>query len=447
MGKKLGLSFIVLVIAGCLLLSAGLIAGAYFLLKSQKNYTPPVSTAGPVLTVEQQMDQIQQEVLATRGLALKNDLKRDLLSPADLEQKVVTEFFKDYTAEDAKDDAVVLSTFGLLEPGFDLIQFYKELYSEQIAGYYDSETKEMYVISGGAFGGTERMTYSHEFTHVLQDQTWDLENGLKLNTDYCKNETEYCAAVTALIEGDASLSEQKWFFKNGTDQDRQEITQFQQSYSSPVYDSAPEYMKQDFLFPYIQGQKFVESLFNKGSWQAVDAAYTALPVSTEQILHPEKYPEDVPVKVEMPDFTPLLGGDWREIDRNVMGEWYSSLVLSYGRSASFRLDTTTSETAAAGWGGDTYVEYSSQSDGKTLMVWHSIWDTANDADEFFTASVDYAKMRWGIPSAQSETSVNWDSASDGAILMRKKGSDVLWVIGSDKTLTDLALNQLPEFGN
>jgi len=47
----------------------------------------------------------------------------------------------------------------------------------------------------------------------------------------------------------------------------------------------------------------------------VDAAYADVPVSTEQILHPERYPDDRPASVELADFTHLLGDGWEEIDR------------------------------------------------------------------------------------------------------------------------------------
>jgi hypothetical protein len=91
-----------------------------------------------------------------------------------------------------------------------------------------------------------------------------------VNTDACKADTEYCAAVTALMEGDATLSEQFWLLRYSTNLDKQQIQQFQQTYTSPVYDSAPAYMKQDFLFPYMQGFDFVNALYGKNGWQSVD---------------------------------------------------------------------------------------------------------------------------------------------------------------------------------
>jgi len=199
MTKKITFSLLAILISGCVIISAGLIAGGWFLLKSQKNYVPPTAVPAEMLSVEEQMNLIQVQVSDIRGLELKTPLDRAMLSTADLERMVTNDFFKDYTAQDAQNDANVLSAVGLLHRNFDLIDFYKKLYSEQIAGFYDSETKEMNVISDGHFGGMERMTYAHEFTHALQDQNYDLQNGLHLNTEYCKQASEYCAAVTAMI--------------------------------------------------------------------------------------------------------------------------------------------------------------------------------------------------------------------------------------------------------
>jgi hypothetical protein len=97
---------------------------------------------------------------------------------------------------------------------------FKELYSEQIAGYYDTKTKEMYVVQGEGFFGNERMTYAHEFTHVLQDQNTTCERACSVNEEYCEENTEYCAAVTALVEGDATMVQFTWFWRYATQQIR-----------------------------------------------------------------------------------------------------------------------------------------------------------------------------------------------------------------------------------
>ena len=60
----------------------------------------------------------------------------------------------------------------------------------------------------------------------------------------------------------------------------------------------PEILRRQLEFPYLEGQVFVTTLLGQGGWDSVDAAWDELPASTEQILHPERYPSDAPVKVD-----------------------------------------------------------------------------------------------------------------------------------------------------
>ena len=213
-----------------------------------------------------------------------------LLSPDQLRTNVVNDFLADYTDEENADDVLELSIIGLLDPGFDLRSLYIDLLSEQIAGYYDNETAEMFVVLGQGFQGPERLTYSHEYTHVLQDQNYDIKYGLNYNDDACEVDTERCAAIQALIEGDATVSQAIWFQYYATADDKQQVSDFYNSLKSPVYDNAPAFLKEDFVFPYNQGSTFVQDLYSNGGWASVDAAYLNPPDSTEQILHPNLYP-------------------------------------------------------------------------------------------------------------------------------------------------------------
>jgi hypothetical protein len=206
-------------------------------------------------------------------------------------------------------------------------------------------------------------------------------------------------------------------------------------------------MKEDFLFPYLQGFDFVYNLYQTGGWNAVDAAFLNPPVSTEQIMHPDKYPTDLPENVEMPDFSGVLDGSWEEIDRNVMGEWYTYLVLARGWTDQFMLDDEDSKVASAGWDGDTYVFYSPAGSNDYLFAWRSRWETSQDMHEFFNQSREYGLARWGIPTANTSTAVTWESETDGTILMRRAGNDVLWLMGSKAVNFDEALNLLQDFGN
>jgi len=459
MTKRVLLSILTILVVICLCLSLVAIPGVILVAsRGLPGIGNPTATPLPLITpfptdpssgslpeiISRQMDQIQVQVIQIRGLAQLKALKRDMLTPDQLRKRVTDEFFKDYTPDKANQDARLMSALGLLAPGFDLHQLYLDLYSEQIAGYYDSETKEMFVIQGGSFGGPERMTYAHEFTHALQDQHYDLREGLKIKDDYCQTHSEYCAGVQALIEGDATLSEQDWLSTYATAEDRQQIQAFYSTYRSPVYDSAPAFMKDDFLFPYRQGLEFVQSLFDQGGWPAIDAAFTNPPVSTEQILHSELYPQDRPMEVTLPDLAGALGAGWKELERNTLGEWYTYLVLSRGRDSKFQISTSQASKAAAGWGGDTYAVLSGPEQGMALIErWK--WDTAGDAEEFWQALQDYGSKRWGDPTARTQNRLGWQGTADGVVALVQRAQETLWVITPDAGTMQKVLATLPDF--
>lgn len=402
--------------------------------------TPHPTPAGAEVPydVGVQMDAIQKQVIEERGLQPLYAIDRALLTSDELKQKVINDFFKDYTQTDAQDDTLVLSLFGLLDPNTDLIQLYRDLYSEQIAGFYDPEVKQMYVVKDTGFNGTERMTYSHEYTHVLQDQNYDLQYGLRMNDDACKNETERCAAIQALTEGDATLLEQQWFSKYATQQDQADVQKFYQNYTSPVYDSLPAFLHEDFTFPYQQGLEFVQTIYDQGGWQAVDRVYTIPPASTEQILHPEKYPTDAPIKVTLPDLAPTLGADWTKVDSSELGEWYTYLVLADGLNEADRLSTDAARKASAGWGGDLYAIYHNAKTQKSVLVLSTTWDTQKDADEFASAFETYGKNRWGDSVKTGDNHWTWQDSA-GQVDFIHSGQKTLWVISPDKASTNQLL--------
>ena len=422
---------VILLVCLCLGTVAAGVAGWYVYQNSTQlltgNQCAGIPNPNPVLDTTAQMDQIESQVSELRGLKAANAVQRGFLTNEELKQRVLTDFFKDFTDEDAVTQVRLLAELGLLDKNFDLKKFYIDLYSEQIAGFYDQETKEMYVIQSGGFGGAQRMTYAHEYTHVLQDQTYDIRNGLKINTDSCDTDSERCSAITALLEGDASLTEGRWLGTHATKQDCEDVTNFYLAFKSPIFESAPAYMKQDFIFPYIQGKDFVKSLYDAGGQAAVDAAYVQIPLTTEQILHPARYPNDTPLKVEFSDQADALGAGWKEIDRGTMGEWYTYLILAFGLDSKAQLTESEAQKAAEGWGGDQYALYFNEADQKTALVLKTTWDNLEEANQFSEIFKNYANLRFGTPSASSQSLWN---TPDGVSAFYQQGVTTYWVMAS-----------------
>jgi hypothetical protein len=111
--------------------------------------------------------------------------------------------------------------------------------------------------------------------------------------------------------------------------------------------------------------------------RAIDRALETFPTTTEQILHPSKFPDEVGEPVDVPDFAPTFGPGWRDHDVMVLGELWLRVLLHLW------LPDGDAEAAAAGWGGGTYRAWSDGED--VAVILSTVWDTPEDAEEFSRA--------------------------------------------------------------
>jgi hypothetical protein len=381
---------------------------------------PPLDTA-----IRSQIDDLDSQVTQLRGFRPLNPVTLSLLTENQLRERVITDFFADYTEEDAKLDVRLLSLLDLIEPQIDLYQLYVDLYSEQIAGFYDPETGELVVICGAGFGGVERFSYVHEYTHALQDQLYDLEEGLDYNDDDCEDESERCFALQSLIEGDATLLQEQWLRTFAGEDDLSDLIAFDANTAFPVFDRAPAYIQSQLTFPYFWGLNFVRTLYLEGGWAAVDEAYQNPPLSSEQILHPERYPWDSPVSLIVPDAVDDLSSSWDEIVTDEMGEWVTLMVLEE------YLPADDAALAAEGWGGDYLLFFSQEEGDANALVLVTQWDTMRDAHESFAAFRDYGTVRFGDPEYPSTTSMRW--VFDGGLsYFERVSNQTLWILAPDE---------------
>jgi hypothetical protein len=99
-------------------------------------------------------------------------------------------------------------------------------------------------------------------------------------------------------------------------------------------------------FPYEAGESLVDALLREGGPPRLDAALIDPPVSTEAVLHPERFlTGDRPKPVGDPE----PGGE--PVDGGVLGELILRLLLQSSA------DRATAARAAEGWGGDRYVAW------------------------------------------------------------------------------------------
>jgi hypothetical protein len=247
-------------------------------------------------------------------------------------------------------------------------------------------------------------------------------------------------AIRSLVEGDATLLMQQYAVKHFSTDDIQEILSESTIIETGVLDSAPEIVQQSLLFPYEKGLIFAMALFSEGGWQAIDAAYTNPPLSTEQIIHPERYPDDVPQIVSLPALTDTLGAGWRLVDEDVLGEFGLDIYLEG------HVNSEAAETAAEGWGGDRYVVHWRDDESGFVLALRSAWDSAADAAEFFDTYAQFAEERSGSGPTQREGDARLLWLGDDALLLARNAEDeTLVLIAPDEDTLSTVLTLFPDF--
>jgi hypothetical protein len=337
---------------------------------------PSASAADPATVYAAIAAQVEQ----IRGLQPKGDI-----APVEIDAaQLVANLKKDF--DDSNPKTVVensqreLIALGLLPPGADLRALVLDLESGQVAGYYSPKDKQLFVVNRGTagVGPTQRVTYSHEFTHELQDQNFGLA---KLDLQ-ARDQGDRSLAHLSLIEGDAVSVQSAWMQTGLTASD---LTQVLGDALDPAglaaLQRAPAILQQTSLFPYTTGLTFVQVLIAEGRYDAVNQAFANPPASTEQIMHPDKYTaHEPPVVVKPPpNLAGSLGAGWTEAAQDTFGEFQLKVWLQQGG-----VDVGTAATATAGWGGDRLVLFTGPN-GATELAIITVWDTPNDAVEFSAA--------------------------------------------------------------
>jgi hypothetical protein len=355
--------------------------------------------------------EIRTAVEAIRGLQPSAAVDPVTIDETQLRKNLEAEFDRENSAVDLKFSEATLIALGLLPAGSSLRNLTLDLQAGQVAGYYSPDQNQLFVVSrSGRLGPVEEVTYSHEFTHQLQDQNFDLDN---LGLD-ATNQSDRALAQLALVEGDAVSVQTAWTAANLTPEEVGEL--FAASMDPTAIDAlrkAPAYLRETSLFPYSDGLNFVMGQIASGGYGAVNSAFTSPPTSTEQVLHPEKFTSrEAPIDVRLPqDLAQVLGSSWKEIGQDTLGELILRIWLTTGG-----VQTPQARAATAGWGGDRIAVFRGP-DGATTVHMETDWDTLVDASEFADAAKT-AVSRLGL---------------EGNVVFNERGPKVWVTVGAAAT--------------
>lgn len=390
-------------------------------------------------------ESILKEVSDLRGLPAKNPVKSGFKSRKELEDVIIKDLNEEHSPEELKSQGRLLKKFGLIPKDYDLRQEMIKLLQEQIGGFYEPRTGEFYLVDWLELS-EQKPVMAHELMHAVQDQNFNLKRFEK----FPKDEGDQELAVQSLIEGEATIVMFNYMFKSqGLKMD---ITKVPISISTlmdladdkmddkrfPVLASTPKAIKETLEFPYFYGGSFIQQYVGKTSWEKVADLYSSeLPESTEQIIHPEKaINREHPIKVKLPDQLTKLGTGWQKAQVNINGEFGYYLVFAQ------YLDKQRAREAAAGWGGDQMIFYEKDAD-HSLISQATVWDTEQDAIEFFQAYKERTLKRYPETKSLKEGKDEqiYDS-NEGLVWLARRGTQVMIIEGATQAQLDILKDEV-----
>ena len=327
---------------------------------------PPDITADPVTEVPTPpaIAEVADQVEAVRGLDFERPVNVEPITPVEMDRRLRGYFDAYYPERLYARRSSTWQTIGVLPPDVGYLEALDAYQQGSVLGFYNSQNEELVYTGDAELDQIEHFVLAHELTHAIDDQHFDLD---RLDELVLRCEEERFQASLGVVEGSANHFATQVLF-------RFPVAETGSAPSDGSENPVPPFIVELQAYPYSDGQRFVDALADEGGPAAVDRALRTFPTTTEQILHPSKFPDEVAEPVDVPNFSPTFGATWRDHDVMIVGEvWLKALF-------DLRLEDPAAADAAAGWGGGIYRAWSDGED--VAVILSTVWDTPADAAEF-----------------------------------------------------------------
>lgn len=316
------------------------------------------------------VDSLMPGVAKAAGLEFKSMPKSAVRTKDQIRTYLIAKLARELPDARLEGITATYRLLNMVSDTIDLRRLFLALYTEQIAGFYDPDSTTLFAVQGGEPGAL-RLVLAHELVHALQHQYVPLDSILHDVTDGDRQ-----TAAQAVMEGQATLvsliamlpgmniQTDDAFWANFRDQ------LSKQQFGASVFASAPMVIREGLTFPYVDGAEFLRAFDTTHPGKVPFGS--ALPTSTEQILHADRYANgDAPIAVR---FTSDTAG---VIFEDTFGEFEIDLLRAELIGA-----TTVRTDPAIGWGGDRLRVY--RSAAGPALVWVTVWDEPRWAEQFRT---------------------------------------------------------------
>ncbi len=375
--------------AGALLLALSLLSGCAFSLVQDGRLR------------EEPFADVVTRTAAARGDPRPESVDARVVAQDEVPALLRASIAHDWSPEDLARYQERLVAIGLWPPERDLLDETLRVAREEIAGFYVSERRVLYVVEEVRAPFSLRVlsallrrdflrewVLAHELVHLLQHRA--LPSLFEASS--WTEQDDAGSAVQAAIEGDATHYGMLAMLPPGSEgqlpapADMQAaMAQELESKQDGALADAPGLLRLTLAFPYARGYPL--------SLAEGTALLEAPPASTEQVLHEERRHADFQV-ADLTRLEESLPPGCESLGQNTVGELGSWVLLSdLGAQPAAAL------AASDGWDGDRYL--AARCGEQRAFLWWSAWDTEEDAIEFaeaYAGIATAAEARAGLAS-------------------------------------------------
>lgn len=387
---------------------------------------PAPAQSGDSAKLCAQIPPLAEELTKVSGMPLRHPVPCDFISKEKIKD-FLNKRIKDVAKpEDLRAEELTLKKFGLVPPDFNLAKNTVELLTEQAAAFYDYDKKKLFITDTTGTE-TQEPVLSHEIAHAIADQNFNLSKFIKAG----RKSDDGATARMAVMEGQATwLMSELLAHKAGQSlKDSPALLAMMAGATDggagqfPVFDNSPLYLRQTLVFPYTKGMLFQHAVFERDGQKAFGEVFQKPPLSTQQILHPDKYFNAVkPTEPELPQpklgkgYKSLVGGTLGELEHVIMLEQYSSKEVA--------------DALAPHWRGCTFELMENKKASRVVLLYAVEWDTEDAARQYFTAYRRQLAKKWKqlTISTEDEDAIT-GTGDDGRFELRRKGAVVTSVEG------------------
>src|SRR5579863_7089297 len=292
----------------------------------------PRASTSPRLPTAEEINVVLRELSDITGFRIRKQLPFALITRDQVNQYLREQIRKSVKPDEIRAEETTLKKFGFAPADFDLRQTTIDLLTEQAAAFYDFKRKKLFISDWAAVNMRD-VALIHELAHALADQNFSIQKFTNKGAD----NSESSLAREAIVEGQASwLMLEVGARRNGrTLADPRTAREFLESDAEaqpseyPVFNKAPLYLRKTLMFPYDDGERFQQAVFLHDGKPAFARVFRDPPISTAQIVHPERYFENTPLA--SPDLPkpikhakPFVTGAMGELETRILLEQYVS---------------------------------------------------------------------------------------------------------------------------